>query len=95
MPPKKRKQIIQRPKQAPWTVVHANDVTQFKYPPVGAWFDENHARRCAVAAVAEHQWVALAVADLSKYGKPGMSVAELERVKQEDDSTDGTEETTD
>lgn len=83
MPPK-RKQAIQRPKQAPWTVVHADDVTNLKYPPTGSWFDEQHARNCAIPAHPEHRWVALPVEDLARYGKPGASIWDVEKAKEQE-----------
>lgn len=80
MPPRK-KVIKPTIRHAPWTVVHADDVTHFKYPPSGNWFTEEHAKRLAEPGSPEHRWVAMPVADFV-YSKPGMSIWDVGRAKE-------------
>lgn len=77
-----------RAKEAPrqpeaWTVVHQDDVTEMKYWPSWKpdWFDEDHARALAEPAHPDHRWVAINVADLARYGGPGVTYKELEARK--------------
>ena len=92
MAPKKRKTQIERPRREPWTVVAANDVTNLKYPPLGEWFSESHATKLALPAHPSHNWAALSVADLSAFGKPGMSIQVLQSAKEAVDAAQETEQ---
>lgn len=80
------------PRQATaWTVVHADDVTEMKYPANWKpdWFDKEHAHTLAEPAHPDQKWVAISVEDLARFGGPGVTYKEAMAKKAK--AGDGTE----
>lgn len=73
-----------------WTVVHADDVSEMKYRANWKpdWFDEDHARSLAEPAHPSHKWVAMSVADLARYGGPGVTYKQAMARKKAGDGTE-------
>lgn len=91
MAPRKQAARKDKPKRAPWTVVHIEDVTRFRYQPGPDHPGTNEEHATRLSTVPRHLppcWTPVKIEHVSQHATPGMTLKELKQAVQDSETSE-------